>query len=113
MLGLVRTANCPLEIKEEPIVVQKLKKARALIKQGWLQRDLRLRKNGKDYYCVLGAIMTQLRSDSFSLAVDLFHEANQIDHVGTWNDRWYRTKWSVLRAFDKTIALAQKKGEST
>lgn len=41
-------------------------------------------------------------------AVLLFREANGIRSVPEWNDRWYRMKWQVVRAFRKAQNLISR-----
>ena len=60
--------------------------------------------------CVLGAIRLAWLSlgSHFEGACSVFRDANGIVNIAEWNDRWLRTKPSVMRAFDKAIAHAER-----
>lgn len=112
-LGLIRTPKCPpQETTEESYTVQKLKEAKALVKQGWCQNQNRKEKDGKIHYCVVGATHKAMMGNNEvvndSDLDNIFKKANNLDGIPKWNDRLWRTKWSVLRGFDKAIAFAQK-----
>jgi hypothetical protein len=88
-------------------VVKDLKAAKALLeKRGWIQRQTQT----KDGFCVIGVICLPT-NNNYDEMITIFEMANNIKKgkIANWNDRWWRTKKSVLRAFDKAIRYAQIK----
>jgi hypothetical protein len=99
-------------------VCDALKRAKELVEQGWIRRYHYRCENGRKSYCAYWAIVTACTPEESGLrgvavnvacvgAEDAFQFANRIRHIQSWNDRWWRTKRSVLAAFDKAIAYSQ------
>lgn len=90
--------------------VKLLTKAKCLIiENGWIKKSF----HTIDGYCIVGALQY---ADNFNCAKTLrsairvlFKITHTVDLVDLedWNDNWFRTKKSVLRAFDRAIELAK------
>jgi|SRR5690606_34808907 len=95
--------------------------AKDLIEKGWCKRHSATDKFGNitgttsecaENFCTAGAIWRAahdvLPFSTYNtlvineLIID-FLSANKIKSIPDWNDRWYRTKKSVLKAFDNAI----------
>lgn len=106
--------------------VKALKKAKALIQQGWCQGAYARSSSGLEVfsdkdavsYCVSGAIRSVVRHteyDKFLLERALNLALPLLDRkrgLVNWNDSSVRTKEQVLCLFDKAIKLLEKKGEA-
>jgi hypothetical protein len=108
---------------EEPTSVEIMKHAKKLVENGWCKKAAAKCKRGAGIiyldeqavsFCVAGAIGRSVddlmachsgeRRDrrNIDCAVN-FMSANDIKDIPKWNDKWYRTKRSVMRAFDRAI----------
>ena len=113
MFGLILT---PIkETKTTFPYAEKLIEARELIRQGWCKynherkylvgySDLKI----VTHYCVLGALTKVMPTLECNELREIFGRANGIKDIATWNDKIWRTKGSVLRAFNRAIVLAEK-----
>lgn len=101
-------------------VTKILTAARGIIKKGWCQDYLALDARGRPVeatskkakkFCAYGAVAmaTSLLADEQDrerlelLAITHLERINQVDHIPTWNDRWWMFRWVILRGFDKAI----------
>lgn len=83
-----------------------LRKARALVKEGWCQQDLLRQEYGKTLYCALGALDTATGgpSDNTPAYKRMLRVTRAVDgQLSEWNDAKGRTKAQVLAAFDRAI----------
>jgi hypothetical protein len=87
-------------------IVEKLRRAKALVAEGWVQGDSQKRIDGKMHYCAIGAMRT-ITHRSYAMQ-ELFRMANNIEFISVWNDVPGRTKRQVLSAFNKAIRYAEK-----
>jgi hypothetical protein len=93
-------------------VVKILKKARALVKKGWVQEAPKIETSRGYSYCALGALREVNRSlfviDTIAYAALL--SACPEDSVATFNDAPTTKKRDVLEMFDVAIATAEEAG---
>ena len=103
-------------------VQQLLIKARGLAEDGWCRGTLHTVVNGKDHYCILGAINTAV-----ILSVDALDKQQRIsdkvtrvvmsalskpyDSIESYNDARTRRKHHVLALFDRAIVSDLAKQE--
>lgn len=97
-----------------------LRAARELIStpEKWTQHDWARDRSGKATiysspdaacWCAMGAIRQVTGGyPGFSLAEDILEQATRSNDIGAWNDRQGRTHKTILRAFDRAIALAEQ-----
>src|SRR5262245_52439264 len=103
-------ARCELPTMEELIVMY----ARQLVRDGWCRGvACRYTDNGDLLYCTVGAFNQAAHSlhaseKSLQNAFGAFCAVNRLNPVKVWkwNDRFWRTKASVLRAFDRALVAA-------
>ena len=105
----------PASLRYGKPVADRLRAARALIVKGWTQHATTRMIDGTMRYCTSGAIsavfpVVNTLWSSLRCSADtrkVFAEANGLTWIAPWNDCWWRTKRSVLRAFDRAIAYAE------
>jgi hypothetical protein len=97
------------------LIIGVLKEARKVIERGWTQNVFAsdghaitniYNKHAIDF-CLIGAIRRVSPTIEIAHRAEIrLAEAVGIDwhEIETWNDKWYRTKKSVLKAFDKAIS---------
>ncbi len=109
---------------EKRKIIEALKQARAKIAIGWCQisfaedgagNSVDVRSKKACSWCVLGALLASLpRKKRVGFFASLIYEvalAARTVELDIWNDDKRRTKNQVLKAFDKAIARAEKRGE--
>ena len=103
LLQLLKSLKPTLDLPKPNQVRECLASARILIEAGWCQHTFH--KDGD--YCPIGAIFESAPTYTVAtLARAQFKVANSIrmEGIECWNDKWYRFKFQVLRAFDRAIA---------
>lgn len=89
--------------------VEVLKLAREKVAGGWCKGHyVKTNPDGKDAYCVAGAISRSGVAGKTGHAYEIFSQAIGSGlSLSAWNDAPNRTKEEVLAAFDKAILLAE------
>jgi hypothetical protein len=97
----------------EPVELAILRGARSLIEAGWCKGTACQTRRFPDgafrlEFCTVGAFneaASRIRAPEGALqnAFIAFSRVNGLSDVPRWNDRFWRSKASVLRAFDRTI----------
>lgn len=102
--------------------------ARNLVQKGWSKKCAAKCERGVGIFyldekavsfCIAGAIgravddlmacHSAARRDRRNVdAAVNFMSANNISDIPKWNDKWYRTKGSVMRAFDRAITYCRE-----
>jgi hypothetical protein len=93
-------------MKKKATVLEVLREARALIRQGWTKNAAQKRlPNGKILYCIVGALgrVPGATGVTYELAKYELECAGNIPSVIGFNDAHKTTKRQVLALFDKTI----------
>jgi hypothetical protein len=104
----------PAEIEEADVVIGILKEAKKVIERGWVRN--KFASDGRDEtsiddehavkFCLIGAIrrVSPNMKTAYKAEIRLSEEIG-IDwyELESWNDRWYRTKRSVMKALEKSI----------
>lgn len=89
---------------------RKLLEAKALVQRGWCKYvPYRISWRGKDKYCALGAMgAVGAPPDAYvALGQAVGWDSKRWNGLGRWNDSLWRTKRSVLRAFDRAVTIAE------
>jgi len=76
-----------------------VKKAWEFLEAGWCQRSLREKKDGKDHYCIMGAIDKAYNFDGLRHETTIRHELRRRGFDGmisTFNDAPGRTQEEVV-----------------